>query len=241
MTTEKKNYNFTLNINYLLYTSKSISFSHTFVYYRSTLLVHSFNVAGNNETEPEHWYRELRKIKNYQKYFQILNVVSCVPYPIVHRPQLQWTRGERVPLSLAERTFFAVLHFRFITAFQTRPKKGDGFFRFQTITGAQVRFLQRFSSLSFLLSVYGLAFFSFFLFLHRLSSLFFLLLLYDLAFPHFFTARHVTNAAVSLWESDKISYARLNRLNSPSPNERVTSEKLNHLNTVNCCSVSFHN
>ena len=37
MTTERKNYNFTLNINYLLYTSKSISFSHTFVYYRSIL------------------------------------------------------------------------------------------------------------------------------------------------------------------------------------------------------------
>ena len=33
----KKNYNFTLNINYLLYTSKSICFSHTFVYYRSIL------------------------------------------------------------------------------------------------------------------------------------------------------------------------------------------------------------
>ena len=37
MTTEKKNYNFILNINYLLYTSKSICFSHIFVYYRSIL------------------------------------------------------------------------------------------------------------------------------------------------------------------------------------------------------------
>ena len=37
MTTEKKNNNFTLNINYLLYTSKSICFSHTFVYHRSIL------------------------------------------------------------------------------------------------------------------------------------------------------------------------------------------------------------
>ena len=98
--------------------------------------------------------------KNYQKYFQILNVVSCVPYAIVHGSLLQWTWGERVPLSLAERTFFAVPHFHFMTAFQTQPKKGDEFFRFQTITGAQVRFLQRFSSLSFLLSVYGLAKFS---------------------------------------------------------------------------------
>ena len=35
MTTEmKKNNNFTLNINYLSYISKSICFSHTFVYYR---------------------------------------------------------------------------------------------------------------------------------------------------------------------------------------------------------------
>ena len=37
MTTEKKNNNFTLNINYLLYISKSIFFSHTFVYHRSIL------------------------------------------------------------------------------------------------------------------------------------------------------------------------------------------------------------
>ena len=63
-------------------------------------------------------------------------------------------------MSLAERTFFAVPHFHFMTAFQTQPKKGDGFFR-----------LQRFSSLSFLLSVYGLA---------KLS--------YSCnAFPHFFS------------------------------------------------------
>ena len=33
----KKNNNFTLNINYLLYTSKSICFSHTFVYHCSML------------------------------------------------------------------------------------------------------------------------------------------------------------------------------------------------------------
>ena len=37
MTTEKKNYNFTLNINYLLYTLKSISFSHKFEYYRRSI------------------------------------------------------------------------------------------------------------------------------------------------------------------------------------------------------------
>ena len=35
MTTEKKHCNFTLNNYYLLYTSKSIYFSHIFVYYRS--------------------------------------------------------------------------------------------------------------------------------------------------------------------------------------------------------------
>ena len=50
-------------------------------------------------------------------------------------------------------------------------RKGDGFFRFQTIIGAQVRFLQHFSSLSFLLSVYDLAFF----FSYSYN-----------AFPHFF-------------------------------------------------------
>ena len=37
--------------------------------------------------------------------------------------------------------------------------------------------------------------FFFFLLLQRFSSLFFLLLVYGLAFPHFFTAQQVTNAA----------------------------------------------
>ena len=41
---------------------------------------------------------------------------------MVHRSVLQWTRGERVPLSLYERTVFVVLHFHFMTAFQRRPK-----------------------------------------------------------------------------------------------------------------------
>ena len=48
---------------------------------------------------------------------------SCVPYAMVHRSVLQWTRGERVPLSLHERTFVAVLHFHFMTAFHRRPKR----------------------------------------------------------------------------------------------------------------------
>ena len=129
--------------------------------------------------------------KNYQKLIQILNVVSCVPYAIVHGSLLHWTWGERVPLSLAERTFFAVPHFHFMTAFQTQPKKGDGFFRFQTITRAQFRFLQRFSSLSFLLSVDGLAKFSyscnafphFFFYFDYMASHY--LVSYN-AFPHFF-------------------------------------------------------
>ena len=34
------------------------------------------------------------------KYFQTLNVVSCVPYEMDHRSVLQWTIGEKVPLSL---------------------------------------------------------------------------------------------------------------------------------------------
>ena len=41
---------------------------------------------------------------------------TCVPYAIVHRSVLQWTRGERLPLSLYERTFVAVIHFHFMTA-----------------------------------------------------------------------------------------------------------------------------
>ena len=54
-------------------------------------------------------------------------------------------------------------------------RKGDGFFRFQRSTGAQVRFF----------------FYSYNAFPH-----FFLLLVYGLAFPHFFTAQQVTKAAV---------------------------------------------
>ena len=46
---------------------------------------------------------------------------------MVHRSVLQWTRRERVPLSLYERTFFSVLHFHFMSAFQTRPKRRRGF------------------------------------------------------------------------------------------------------------------
>ena len=48
---------------------------------------------------------------------------SCVPYAMVHRSVLQWTKGERVPLSRYERTFVAVLHFHFMTAFHRRPKR----------------------------------------------------------------------------------------------------------------------
>ena len=62
-------------------------------------------------------------------------------------------------------------------------RKGDEFFRFQTITGAQVRFLQRFSSLSFLLSVYGLGFF----FSYSCN-----------AFPHFFSTFSIRPSIPSL-------------------------------------------
>ena len=41
---------------------------------------------------------------------------SHVPYAMVHRSVLQWTRGERVPLSLYKRIFVAVLRFHFMTA-----------------------------------------------------------------------------------------------------------------------------
>ena len=97
--------------------------------------------------------KQLSKIFSNKKNFQTLNVVSCVPYAMVHRSELQWTRGERVPLSLY---FISILWLH-----SKDDRKGDRFFRFQTITGAQVRFFFLFllSSLSFLLSVYGLAFF----------------------------------------------------------------------------------
>ena len=82
---------------------------------------------------------------------------------MVQRSVLQWTRGKRVPLSLYERTFFAVLHFHFMTAFQRRPKR-RGVFLFPNNHRRPSKvffflFLQRFSSLFFLLSVYDLAFF----------------------------------------------------------------------------------
>ena len=41
---------------------------------------------------------------------------SYVPYAIVHRSVLQWTRRERVPLLLYERTCVLVHHFHFMTA-----------------------------------------------------------------------------------------------------------------------------
>ena len=104
---------------------------------------------------------------------------------MVHRSVLQWMRGERVwgyrcrctsvPSSLS---FISILWLHF-----KHDGKGDGFFRFPTITGAQVRFLQRFSSLSFLLSVYGLAFF----FSYSYN-----------AFPHFFSTFSVWPCIPSL-------------------------------------------
>ena len=134
--------------------------------------------------------------KNYQKYFQTLNVVSCVPYAMVHRSRLsvlQWTRGERVPLSLYEGTFFAVLHFHFMTAFQRRPKRRRVFpFPNNHRRPSKVLttlLLTFFSTFSIRPSVF------FFLFLQRLFLLFFLLLVYGLAFPHFFAAQQVMNAA----------------------------------------------
>ena len=93
---------------------------------------------------------------------------SCVRYAMVHRSVLQWTRGESVPLSLY---FISILWLH-----STDDRKEDGFFLFQTITGAQVRF-----------------FFSIFTTLFLTFSL---LLVYGLAFSHFFTVQQVTKAAV---------------------------------------------
>ena len=77
---------------------------------------------------------------------------SCVLYAMVPRPVLQWTRGERVPLSVYERTFVAVRHFHFMTAFHRRPKRRR-FFPFpnnhRRLSKVFFLFLQRFSSLFF--------------------------------------------------------------------------------------------
>ena len=62
---------------------------------------------------------------------------SCVPYAMVHRSVLQWTRGERVPLSLY---FIFILWRLVITAFHRRSVKVDGSLFSQTITSAKVRF-----------------------------------------------------------------------------------------------------
>ena len=112
---------------------------------------------------------------------------------MVHRSVLQWTREERVSLSLYERTFFAVLHFHFMTAFQRRPKRRRVFpfpnNRRRPSKVLTTLFLTFFSTFSIRPSIF------FFLFLQCLSSLFVLLLVYGLAFPHFSTAQQVTNVA----------------------------------------------
>ena len=119
------------------------------------MIMIEFSVPDHNETI----------IKNIFKHWTSW---SCVTYAMVHWSVLQWTRGERVPLSLY---FISILWLH-----STDDRKGDGLFLFQTITGAHIRF--------------------FFLLLQRFSSLFFLLLVYGRAFPHFFTAQQVTKAAV---------------------------------------------
>ena len=86
-------------------------------------------------------------------------------------------RCTSVPVSLS---FISILWL-----YSKHDRKGDGFFRFQTIIGAQVRFLKRFSSLSLLLSVYGLAFFFYFSYSYN-------------AFPHFFSTFTIWPCITSL-------------------------------------------
>ena len=67
---------------------------------------------------------------------------SCVPYTIVHRSVLQWTRGDTV---VAVRAYLCcctsfLFYDGLLWLHSTDDRKGDGFFLFQTITGAQVRF-----------------------------------------------------------------------------------------------------
>ena len=69
-----------------------------------------------------HFFHRLSSTYSWEYYFTISKLFkhwtswNCVPYAMVHRSVLQWTRGARVPLSLYERTFVAVLHFHFMTA-----------------------------------------------------------------------------------------------------------------------------
>ena len=126
------------------------------------MIMIEFSIPDYNET----------MIKNIFKHWTSW---SYVPYAMVHWSVLQWTRGEKVPLSLYERTFVAVLHFHFMTAFYRRPKRRRLF-----------PFPNNYRRPSKVFSVSS----------QRFSLLVFLLPLYGLAFPHFFTALKVTKAAV---------------------------------------------
>ena len=144
MTTEKKNYNFTLNINCLLYTSKSICFSHIFVYYRSIL---------------------------YSMLLRFFKVESAVIEMIIVN-----VRGEGTVVAGRAylRTFFAVPHFHFMTAFPTQSKKETGFFPFPNKHRRPSRILTtRLFRVFTFFSTFSIRPSKIFLFLQRLSSLFF--------------------------------------------------------------------
>ena len=104
--------------------------------------------------------KQLSKIL-FSKLFKHWTSWSCVPYAMVHRSLLQWMRGERVPLSLYERTSVAVLHFHFMMAFYNCIPQTPG------------------KSRRFLIFPNN----------HRRQGkvLFFLFLLHGLVFPHFFS------------------------------------------------------
>ena len=93
------------------------------MYYLSILLVHLFNVADNNKTEPEHWYRELRKIKKLSKIFsntERRKLCSVRDSSLITTAVNE--RGEGTVVA-GWAYLFRVLDFHFMTAFQTQPKK----------------------------------------------------------------------------------------------------------------------
>ena len=134
---------------------------------------------------------------------RVLNVIevlqswkcSCDPYAMVHRSILQWTKGERVPLSLY---FISILWRLVMTAFQRRPKSRR-FIPFPNNHRRPSKVLfrpKRRRFFPFPNNHRRPSKILFFLLLQRISSLFFLLLLYGLAFRHFFNVQQVTKPAV---------------------------------------------
>ena len=213
MTTEKKNYNFKLNINYLLYTSKSIYFSHIFVYYRSivySMLLRFFKVEsavigmimffgflfGFGFFLFSFGFLEIR--------IAIVLLFFCINSNIWHFLHRRWIYVFRNLL----RGWIFVREEGTVVAGRAYLLRCTSFYDCISNTTEKRRrvfpFPNNHRRPNEILTTLLFTFFSTFsvrpskisLFLQRLSSLFFLLWLYGLAFPRFLTARQVKKAAV---------------------------------------------